>query len=139
MHFGNAECVRFKKLVFECRQFPPLLPTMASAKLECVCCGRKGFKSERGLTQHQKQNLPCKEHMLLKSRGKTVSTSFHAVFKYVPVNASNSQQKSDQLLAKNGSTYVNSSPSLFRLLQARSCPTTTQTWQYEIKPITSYN
>ena len=41
--------------------------------------------------------------MLLKSRGKTVSTSFHAVFKYVPVNASNSQQKSDQLLAKNGS------------------------------------
>ena len=71
---------------------------MASATLECVCCGRKGFKSERGLTQHQNQNLPCREHMLLKSRGKTVSTSFHAVFKYVPVNASNSQQKSDQLL-----------------------------------------
>jgi len=91
---------------------------MASATLECVCCGRKGFKSERGLTQHQNQNLPCREHMLLKSRGKTVSTSFHAVFKYVPVNASNSQQKSDQLLAKNGSTYVNSSPSKHQMASA---------------------
>ena len=56
--------------------------------------------------------------MLLKSRGKTVSTSFHAVFKYVPVNASNSQQKSDQLLAKNGSTYVNSSPSKHQMASA---------------------
>ena len=65
---------------------------MASKIFECAHCGRRNFKTKRGLTQHQNTNHECKNKMMETLTGKIAKNSNQAAAVCLPANASNFSQ-----------------------------------------------